>query len=150
MQLTYDYSCFLQDLEGIREKSLTEKTIMLAWAKSGIFPLDPDLVLKKMKPYSDPIPEPELPPHHEPFFQTPKTIRHSLALGEALARRIDHKLSSLTRKHMESYRKGCEQILRVTDIQQGDLISIQTATKATLKRKSTNRNYIVGKGPISA
>lgn len=51
---------------------------------------------------------------------------------------------------MESYRKGCEQILRVADIQQGDLISIQTATKASLKRKATTRNYIIGKGPISA
>ena len=51
---------------------------------------------------------------------------------------------------MESYRKGCEQILQVADIQQGDLISIQTATKASLKQKATNRNYIVGKGPISA
>jgi hypothetical protein len=150
MQLTYDYSCFLQDLQGIREKSLTEKTIMSAWSKSGIFPFDPEVVLKKMKTYSDPIPEPELPPHNKPFFQTPKTIRHSLALGEALAKRIDHKLSSPTRKHMESYRKGCEQILRVADIQQGDLILIQTATKASLKQKSTNRNYIVGKGPISA
>jgi hypothetical protein len=51
---------------------------------------------------------------------------------------------------MESYRKGCEQILQVAEIQQGDLISIQTATKESLKRKATNRNYIVGKGPISA
>ena len=30
MQLTYDYSCFLNDLEGIQEKTLTEKTIMSA------------------------------------------------------------------------------------------------------------------------
>jgi len=51
---------------------------------------------------------------------------------------------------MELYQKGCEQILRVADIQQGDLISIQTATKASLRQKSTNRNYIVGKGLISA
>ena len=56
MQLTYDYSSFLQDLQGIREKSLTEKTIMSAWAKSGLFPFDPDMVLKKMKTYSDPEP----------------------------------------------------------------------------------------------
>jgi hypothetical protein len=103
-----------------------------------------------MKTYSDPLPDDKLPPYYKPFFQTPKTIRHSLELGEALAKRIDHKLSSPTRRHMESYRKGCEQILQVADIQQGDLISIQTATKASLKRKATNRNYIVRKGPISA
>jgi len=149
MQLTYDYSCFLQDLPGIREKALTEKTIVSAWAKAGLFPLDPDMVLKKMKQYSDPEPDDELPPHYESFFQTPKTVRYSLKLVEALAKRIDHKLSSPTRKHMEPYRKGYEQILRIADIQQGDLIAIQTATKESIRRKATNRNYIVGKGPIS-
>jgi hypothetical protein len=111
---------------------LTEKTIVSAWAKADLFPLDPDIVLKKMKQYSDPEPDDELPPHHESFFQTPNTVRHSLELGEALAKRIDHKLSSPTRKHMESYRKGCEQILRVANIQQGDLIAIQTATKESI------------------
>jgi DDE superfamily endonuclease len=108
MQLTYDYSCFLNDLQGIQEKSLTEKTIMSAWAKSGIFPFNPKAVLKKMKMYSDLLPNYELPPHHKPFFQTPKTIRHSFELGKALTKRIDHKLSSPIRRHMESYWKGCE------------------------------------------
>jgi hypothetical protein len=51
---------------------------------------------------------------------------------------------------MESYRKGYEQILRAAHIQQGDFVLIQTATRESLKRKGTNRNYIVGKGPISA
>jgi hypothetical protein len=82
---------------------LTEKTIISAWAKAGIFPFDPQMVLKKMKTYSDPEPDDELPPHSELFFQTPKTVRHSLELRKALAKRIDHKLSSPTRKHMESY-----------------------------------------------
>jgi len=39
--------------------------------------------------------------------------------------------------------------LQIADIQQGDLITIQTATKEAIRRKATNRNYIVGKGPIS-
>ena len=61
------------------------------------------MVLKKMKTHSDLEPDDELPPYSELFFQTPKTVWHSLELGEALAKRIDHKLSSPTRKHMESY-----------------------------------------------
>jgi hypothetical protein len=40
--------------------------------------------------------------------------------------------------------------LQVADILQGDLILIQTATKASLKEKATNQNYIVRKGLISA
>jgi hypothetical protein len=51
---------------------------------------------------------------------------------------------------MESHQRGCEQILQVADIQQGDLILIQTATKASIKQKATNQNYIVRKGLISA
>jgi uncharacterized surface protein with fasciclin (FAS1) repeats len=90
------------------------------------------MVLKKMKQYSDPEPDNELPPHHESFFQTPKTVQHSLELSEALAKRINYKLSSPTHKHMELYQKGCEQILQVADIQQGNLITIQTATKESI------------------
>jgi hypothetical protein len=82
---------------------LTEKKVVSAWAKASLFPLDPDIVLKKMKQYSNLDPDDELPPHHESFFQTPKTAKHSLELSEALAKRIDHKLSSLTHKHIESY-----------------------------------------------
>jgi hypothetical protein len=108
------------------------------------------MVLKKIKTYSDPEPDDKLPPYSELFFQTSKTVWHSLKLREALAKRIDHKLSSPTRKHMESYQKGYEQILRVADIQQGNLITIQTATKEALRRKATNRNYIISKGLISA
>jgi hypothetical protein len=57
---------------------------MLAWAKSGIFHFDPKVVLKKMKAYSNPLPNEVLPPHYKPFFQTPKTIRQSLALVRPL------------------------------------------------------------------
>jgi len=74
------------------------------------------MVLKKIKQYSDPEPDDELPPYYKLFFQTPKTVQHSLELGEALAKRINHKLSSPTRKHIELYQKGCKQILRVVDI----------------------------------
>ena len=129
---------------------MTEKTIVSAWAKAGLFPFDSNMVLKKMKQYSNLEPDDELPPYHELFFQTPNTVQHSLKLGEALAKRINHKLSSPTHKHIELYQKGCEQILRVVDIQQGDLIAIQTATKESIQRKAMNRNYIVGEGPISA
>jgi hypothetical protein len=68
-----------------------------------LFPLDLDRVLKKMKTYSDPEPDNKLPPYSELFFQTPKTIQHSLELSEALTKRINYKLSSPIRKHMELY-----------------------------------------------
>ena len=68
-----------------------------------MFFLDPNIVLKKIKQYSDLEPDDELPPYYKSFFQTLKTIRHSLKLSKALAKRIDYKLSSLTRKHIESY-----------------------------------------------
>ena len=103
MQLIYNYSCFLQDLQGIREKSLTKKTIILAQAKASLFPLNSNIVLKKIKQYSNLEPNDELPPYYKLFFQTLKTIQHTLELGKALAKRINHKLSSPIRKHMKSY-----------------------------------------------
>jgi hypothetical protein len=86
---------------------MIEKIIVSTWAKAGIFPMDTDLVLRKMKKYSNPEPEDELPPH-EAFYSTPRTIRHSIQLGEALRRKIDPQLSSPTRRAMQSYRRGCE------------------------------------------
>ena len=47
---------------------MTEKTIVSAWAKAGLFPIDPDVVLKKMKTYSYLIPNDELLKHPESFF----------------------------------------------------------------------------------
>jgi hypothetical protein len=98
-------------------------------AEAGLFLLDPDVVLKKMKMYSNLGLEDELPSHKELFYQTPKTIRHSLQLSKALGMKIGPILSSPTRRHMQSYRKAREQILRMADLQQGDLVQIQTATK---------------------
>jgi hypothetical protein len=68
-----------------------------------LFLLNPNIVLKKIKQYSDSESDNKLSPYHKSFFQTLKTIWHSLELGKALIKRIDHKLSSLTHKHMESY-----------------------------------------------
>jgi hypothetical protein len=36
MQISYDYSCFIQDLLGIREKSLTEKNNCISVGKSWL------------------------------------------------------------------------------------------------------------------
>lgn len=84
LQFEYDYSCFLWDLPKIREKTVTEKIIVSAWAKAGLFPPDREIPLKKMKKYSDPEPEHELPPPQDSFFTTPRTIRHTLELGQAM------------------------------------------------------------------
>jgi DDE superfamily endonuclease len=94
MQPVYDYSSLLQDLPSIRERTLTEKTIVSAGAKAGLFPLYSSVVLNRMKKYTDPEPEPELPSFSESLFQTLKTIRHSLDLGEALGKKVNPLLSS--------------------------------------------------------
>ena len=101
-----------------------------------------------MKKYSDPQAEPDLPVLADNLFHTPKTICHCIQLGDALGKKIDPLLSSPTQSYLQSYRKGSKQILRVAHIQQNDLITIQTATKKALRRKTTLRNYIVGKGAV--
>jgi hypothetical protein len=70
MQVSYTYINFLEDLPKIREQTIMEKIIVLAWAKSSLFPLDSSIVLKRLKKYLDAELEPELPPHSSFFFNS--------------------------------------------------------------------------------
>jgi hypothetical protein len=79
------------------------------------------MVLKKMKTYSDPEPDDELPPHAESFFQTPKTIQHSLELGEALAKGL---ITSLAVLHANIWNHTGKDVSRSYEL--------QTFNKATL------------------
>ena len=117
MQTTYDYSYFLRDLKGICTKTFIESTIVSTWTKCGLFPINLDVVLKRMKRYLDPIPELDLPALGQEVFRTPKTIRQCLQLHIVLGKKIDPILSSPTYNHIESLRKGNEQILRIANIQ---------------------------------
>jgi hypothetical protein len=148
LQFEYNYSCFLRDLPKIREKTFTEKIIVSAWAKAGLFPPDQEICLRQMKKYSDPEPEYELPPPQDDFFRTPKTIRHTLELGQAMQKKCTPILSSPSRRAFESWQKGNEEMLRVAHAEQGDLMQIRLAAKEAQKRKATCRNYTTGKGSI--
>ena len=78
LELNYNTASFLRDFPSFREKTFTEKTIVHAFQKAGMWPSDVQVVLKRMKTYSDPK-EP-LPPliTDNNVFSTPKTISHSL------------------------------------------------------------------------
>jgi hypothetical protein len=118
----YDYACFLRDLPEFRKKTFTESTIVHSFIKSGLFPIDASIVLDKMKKYSNPELEPNLLVVYNNIYSTPKTISHSLQLGEALSKKIEPLLSSPTRNHFRSLNKGNEQMFQVLHIEQNDLI----------------------------
>src|ERR1700722_4607083 len=60
LELGYNTSSFLRDLPEIRDLTFTPKTIISSFKKSGMWPPDLNVVLRRMKSYSDPV-EP-LPP----------------------------------------------------------------------------------------
>jgi hypothetical protein len=62
---------------------------------------------------------------------------------------MDPMLSSLLRQGFNQYLKGIEVILRVSHIEQVDLIQICLAVKEAQKRKQVGRKYTVCKGLIT-
>jgi hypothetical protein len=149
LELGYNTSSFLRDLPEFREKTFTPKIIISAFKKSGMWPPDSKVVLKRMKKYSDPVePLPPLITNKNVLALTPKSISHTLQAGEAWNQRMGMVLSSPSRQNFESYTRGVETQLRVAELEQNDLIQIRMAVKESQAMKATCRMYTVGKGPI--
>jgi DDE superfamily endonuclease len=74
LQYEYNYSCFLRDLTEFRQKTFTESTILSAFQKSGMWPPNVDVVLRKLKKFQDPVPK--LPSYSQksPGKFRPKTV----------------------------------------------------------------------------
>jgi hypothetical protein len=65
-------------LPSIRKKTFTEKTILSAWQKTGLFPFDIKVALKKIKKYKEPIPElPSLITEKNTLLSILKSLAHS-------------------------------------------------------------------------
>jgi hypothetical protein len=81
---------FLSLIEGVRRQAFTAKTIKSAFKKTGIWPFDPDLVIKIVKEREaavrTPSPQPSLQASSD--FETPVTLRQinkvADRIGEAL------------------------------------------------------------------
>jgi hypothetical protein len=151
LEFNYNTSSFLRDLPDFRKKTFTPKLIMSAFQKSGMWPPDPKVVLRRMKKYSDP--QESLPPlitDNNVFCTTPKTISHTLKAGQAWNERLAPELSSPSRENYARYTRAVETQLRVAELEQNDLAQIRLSVKEQQKSKATCRMYTVGKVPIKA
>ncbi|RFU32109.1 hypothetical protein B7463_g4222, partial [Scytalidium lignicola] len=88
LESEYTVTSFLRDLNEIRKKTFTEIIVRYAFRESGIWPIEVEKTLAKLRVYSAPDqpkePEPTLPT----LPATPKTARHSVQALEELETRI--------------------------------------------------------------
>jgi hypothetical protein len=95
-----------------------------------MWPPSSKIILSKMKTYLDP--KPSLPPlilEENVLSTTPHTISDCLRVGQAWKQKMDPILSSPLRQGFNQYLEGIEVILRVSHMEQVDLIQIRLAAK---------------------
>lgn len=69
---------FLTLIEGVRKQAFKPSTIQSAWKKTGIIPLNPQVILERLDSRRPRTPPPVLQDHQMPFsspFSTPVTLR---------------------------------------------------------------------------
>jgi hypothetical protein len=150
LQYEYNYACFLRDLTSFRKKTFTESVIISAFQKSGMWPPNSQVVLRKMKRYQDP--EPDLPSNSakDPLRNRPETVADIQAGFAAWNEKINLLLSSPSQRNFKEFSEGTQTLVSTFSLEQNDLIQIRLAAKDKLKRQAIRRKYCVGKGAITA
>jgi len=136
-------------LPSIRKSTFKEKTILSAWQKSGLFPHDVRIALKRIKVYKEPVPPlPPLITSTSAINSTPKSLQHTKDSAEQWKKKLDSILSSPSKRQFESFVKGNESQLLHAQITKHEITQIRLAFKERLKASDKARKYTVGKGPI--
>lgn len=125
---------FLATFDHIRSQAFQPKTIKSAFRKTGLFPFNPDAVLKDFQIEDENENEPELPIFD--FNITPKKISDLEEFGRELYKLVEDRSSPL-RDAVSTYAKGA--MARVYSGEQAeiDIALIQNAQRA--KGKSSRR-----------
>ncbi len=102
---------------------MKEKTISNAFRKSGMFPSDVKVVLRRMKQYKNPEPSLPLLITDQNVFSTPKSISHGLKAGEAWQKKLEKVLSSPSQRKFCSFVKGNEVLWHGLELMRGGFSS---------------------------
>jgi hypothetical protein len=150
--LDYDYtiSSFFRDLDDIRTNTFKKSTIQGAFRKAGIYPIDVDIAIQKMKVYQPPeAPKsPELPLDS---LQTPRKFAHAESSISQLQEELQQRqLSSPIRGRIETVFKGTRPLLAYGELVQLQLDQLQAKVKAQQKAKTRTRRVIQQSGALTA
>jgi hypothetical protein len=130
LDIDFNMASFFRDLTEIRVNTFKKGTIKGAFCKSGMWPINCQRALEKMKVYS--VAEPENPLESAPPGTPRKPDQVIQQLHHWRDKGVDH-FSSPSRGPFESFIRGAEAVLEGAYLK--DLAYIQLATKVANQRK---------------
>jgi hypothetical protein len=145
LDLEYNISSFMRDLSKIRTDTFKERTIIHAFANSGMWPVGCDVALEKIKKYSKP--EPGYPQTPAP---TPQSFRDSEVQLQTWKSRIPILLSSPSRRQYQDFCAGTEEVLINGQIQELEHSILQKQILEQRNQKSKSRRSLQTGGVLTA
>jgi hypothetical protein len=146
LDIEYTIASFFRDLEDIRIDTFKKSTIQGAFRKTGLWPIDTDTALQKMKVYQPPEPLQELPvlPSTPQKFGEAKTSLTQL--HQALMRK---ELSSPIRGQINSVVKGTSSLLEYSALVKLQLEQSRAQAKAQQLKKTRSRRKLQKSGVLT-
>jgi hypothetical protein len=127
----------MRDLSGIRSKTFKTQTIIHAFAKAGVWPVNRNHALTKLQKYSKP--EVQLP-------QTPTPIPASLKDSETQLQQWKPKilvlLSSPSRRQYENWATSTEQVLVSAQLQELDFSILERQVMEQRNQKAKSKRTL--------
>jgi len=144
LDVDYNIASFFRDLTEIRANTFKKGTIIGAFRKSGIWPINYKEACDKMKIYS--IPEREVQTVELPG--TPTTFSHSENHLQFWKEKLPVILSSPTARKWESFSRGTENVLATGTLVELQYELLSTRVTAQQKAKVLSRKVVKANGGI--
>ena len=150
LDIEYNISSFFRDLNDIRTDTFKPGTIQGAFREAGIWPINVEAAIQKMKVYQPPdisnLGDDELPQ----LPQTPRKFSHAESSLNQLQERLrQRQLSSPTRQQVESVCKGTKSLLLFGELNLLQLTQSQASARNRQKSRTRNRQVLQKSGALT-
>jgi hypothetical protein len=144
----YKLRTFLSDLPRIRRQSLTIRTILSGWKASGLWPVNPALIIDKIQEERNTTPEYEF--DHSYNLTTPKTSMQTVSGVEFWQQKTELLFSSPSRHAFESFARGTTVILHRAELYKTELDIVQLKAMQQREAKARARKSLQSGGQLYA
>jgi hypothetical protein len=149
LDIEYNIASFFRDLKDIRTDTFKRSTIQGAFRKTGVWPINVDTALKKMKVYQPPGP-PESPQVLPALYRTPRKFNEAKLGLSQLQENLEQKdLSSPTRGQARSIIKGTTTLLTYSLLVELQLEQSRAQAKAQQLAKTRSRRKLQLSGALT-
>jgi hypothetical protein len=146
LDIEYTIASFFRDLKDIRTDTFKKSTIQGAFRKTGIWPINTDTAIQKMKVYQPPEPPQELPG----LYNTPRKFSDAKTSLTQLQQDLEHKdLSSPTQGRISSVVKGTSSLLEYSALVKLQLEQSRAQAKAQQLKKTRSRRKLQKSGVLT-